>query len=354
LDEVIVTAEKHPETLQDVPASVQVVSGENLELQGLHNLTDYAREVPGLAITNGGEPGQGFPVIRGMSTGADSTSLVAIFLNDVPFTMSSSVPGNTSTLLDPDIDDIDHIEVLKGPQSTLYGADAEGGIIKFVTRQPEFDQFSGTVRVDGSAVDGGGQGYALHGSINAPIVQDAVALRAAVFYREHPGFIDNDDNGERNVNRTDVEGGHVALRIQPTDSLETTLEGFAQHLYTPAGNSIFLDPATLKPLDGQLAFSSRLKNSKADDTASFIDTVKWDVDVAKLTNILSYAHVLGTLYSDYSIYATAFGAPAGDGAQFKSMTGSNRWSDEIRLESAPGRFEYFVGTFYTRENDHNP
>jgi iron complex outermembrane receptor protein len=361
LPEVVVSAQKVTQNLQDVPATVQVLSGAQLESHGLVDLVDYAKEIPGLYIQSAYGPGSGFPVIRGLATGADATSLVGIFLDDIPFTPSSSVGAGATMLLDPDPTEIDHIEVLEGPQSTLYGASAEGGLIKYVTKKPDLENITGSVQMNGSQVDSGGTGYGVRGSVNIPLITGESAVRASVFYRQDPGFITNTFNDQKNVNWADVEGGQLSALFKISDSLEMTVTGLVQHIYAGALNSIFVDPNTLQPSLGSLAFTSHEPTSQALDTRALADTLKWDLEFATLTNIASYAENFSTSSDDFSILAQVLHdinpsippTPPGTYAYYRNETGSTRWTDELRLASAPGRLEYLLGAFYTHERDYN-
>jgi iron complex outermembrane receptor protein len=352
LSEIVVTAQKTVEKLQDVPAAVQVLSADQLVSQGLSSINEYAKLVPGLTIIGGGGVGLGFPVIRGLATGTDSTNLVSIFLDDISFTPNSSVGGNSGFIFDPDLADLDHIEVLEGPQSTLYGADAEGGIIKYVTKQPDLNNTTGSVQIEGSQVDSGGSGYAVRGAINIPIIDDAVALRASAFYRRDPGFVDNAYNGSTNVNWTQVEGMHLAILYKISDDLQTTLSGLVQHTYSPNPNEVYLDPQTLRPTLGAREFTDPERQTNAYDTRSLADVIKWDLHFATLSNLASYVNKVANNYSDAGIYAFAAGAPPGTLADIQNIAGSTRYTDELRLASAPGRVEYLLGAYITHETDY--
>lgn len=359
LEEVIVTAQKRSEKEQDVPMSLHVLSADALQDQGLVDLTDYAKVTPGLAILGAGagtsQPGLGFLAIRGIATGADSTALVGQYLDDVPFTVSSSVPGNTQMILDPDIGDIDHIEVLGGPQGTLYGASSMGGVIKYVTKQPDLTSAFGSVRTEGSHVNDGGTGYGVRATGNVPLITDSIGLRASFFYREDPGFVDNTATNEKNWNFARVWGGNASILFKVSDNLQTVVSGLTQRTYSPSGlsgSSSILDPSTLGLVSRSLY--APLRNDARVTYQSIADTTTWQTELATLTNVLSYAHVEQPDYIDFSVFTRFLpGAPAGSGALLLNQTTSNRTTEELRLASVPGRFEWLVGGFATREIDVN-
>ena len=351
LAEIIVTAQKRSERLQDVPSSMMVLSGDKLAEEGVVQLSDYSKQVPGLTFSAASGPGQGQPELRGIATGGDRGSLVGIYLDDVPFTPSSPNAITVGFAFDPDLADIERIEVLEGPQSTLYGASAMGGLIKFVTKKPDLDNFEGSVRIDGSQVDGGGAGYGFRGSVNIPVVTDQVAVKASAFYRKDPGFVDNDYYGQQDVNRASVKGAQVSLRVKFNSDLENTLTGFVQDTNAGGKNQIFIDPDTLKPLSGRLSYSSPIAQPVDIQYQSLANTTTYDMSFATLTNVASYASLSYTNVIDYSLFADLFGAPAGDATRYEGDQHSKRLTDELRLASKPGRLEWLVAGFYTHEKD---
>lgn len=353
LAEIIVTAQKRTEREQDVPASISVLSGSQLEDEGVAQLSDYAKQVPGLSLFGNSGPGQGEVVLRGISSGYGSSALVGVYLDDVPM-RPSSPNSNVSVLgfgFDPDLADIERIEVLEGPQSTLYGASSMGGVLKFVTKQPDMNSSEGSVRVDGSQVDGGGAGYGVRGSINIPIVPDTVGLRAAAFYRDDPGFVDNKFYGLQDVNHDSVKGVRLSLRVNLSDDLQTTLSGIAQNIDGLGQNLVYLNPATLQPALGGLSYSSAFNQGVTVANRSLSDTTTLNVHFATLTNVASYATVVGRQAQDYTSYGSLVALPSNLLVVTPYTASTRRFSDELRLLSSPGRFEWLLGAFYTHEKD---
>lgn len=184
LQEIVVTAERRSENLQDVPLSISAITGEALENLGITNISQYERMVPNLSLGAGagsGGAGDGFAVstaktitIRGVF--GDNTT--GVYVNDTPVPMS----------LDPRLLDVQRIEVLRGPQGTLFGAGSMGGTVRFVVNEPAADKTSGKLDVEGSYVDHGGGGYAVNGTVNLPVIADNVALRASALSAFEPGL----------------------------------------------------------------------------------------------------------------------------------------------------------------------
>src|SRR5262249_17474018 len=149
-----------------------------------------------------------------------TAATVSFMIDDVPFTANESLAIGSLLTPDPDLTDIQRIEILKGPQGTLYGASALGGLIKIVSNQPTAPEVSGDVHAGYTSVDHGGNGYFVRGTVNIPLVQDKVSLRVSAYHRDDPGFTTNVTRNEHNTNRTDTSGGKAILRIQATDNLD--------------------------------------------------------------------------------------------------------------------------------------
>jgi outer membrane receptor protein involved in Fe transport len=356
-DEIVVTAQKRNERAQDVPTSLVVLPADELLLRGATALVDYASVVPGLSLVGASGPGEGQLVLRGIATGGSSHPLVGIYLDEVPFTPSSpnsDTQSNSfggSTAFDPDLGDIERIEVLKGPQSTLYGAATMGGLVKFVTRQPSLNDFEARARVDGSIVDGGGSGYGVRGSVSFPVVIDSVGIRATGFYRHDPGFVDNVFKGVTDINQDHVEGATASARVKFSDNLEMTLSGLAQHTHSNGPNLVYVDPKTLQPSLGGLTYSSPISQPADIKNYALSFTTTLTMHFATLTNVAGYAESTIDSTEDVSSFAAFVNAPPDLPVALFGPRSSQRFLDELRLMSSPGRLEWLLGGFYTHEKD---
>ncbi|MBU6473900.1 MAG: TonB-dependent receptor plug domain-containing protein [Alphaproteobacteria bacterium] len=165
LEEVIVTAEKRSENLQSVPFSITSLTSRTLVTQGITSFVDYGTKVPNLAFANTGD---GIAQARTISIrGISGDNTTGFYIDNTP------VPDS----VDPRIIDIDHIEVLRGPQGTLYGARSMGGTVRVITKQPNADDMSGSLDANLSTTHLGGTNYSLNGVWNAPLVADKLGLR---------------------------------------------------------------------------------------------------------------------------------------------------------------------------------
>src|SRR5690348_15056943 len=184
LEVIIVTAQKRSEDVQSVPMSISRLGADDLEQTHATELTDYAGYIPGLQFQNTGSAAQGALSLRGIPPlGAGST--VATYLDETPLGSSSNYGNGAAAVLDLLPYDVQSFEVLRGPQGTLYGASSLGGLVKYVTKAPDLEQFSGRVGGDVFGVDGADKaGFGGRASVNVPLIPGKLGLRAS-FAREN-------------------------------------------------------------------------------------------------------------------------------------------------------------------------
>lgn len=238
-EEIIVTAQRREQSIQEVPVSVSAIGGEALESQAVQGLSDIAAQVPGLAVSSAG-PGQTRIAIRGLSgSGSNFTtqSTIGYYLDDAPITLANV---SFAAQFDPDFFDLQRLEVLRGPQGTLYGAGALGGAIKLVTHQPNLSRFESKARVSVASVKDGDMNYGAEGVVNLPIVDDQLALRVVGSYKRFGGYIDHafpDGAVKKDVNASDVVATRVMLKYAPTDRLTITPSFLYQRTDADASNT---------------------------------------------------------------------------------------------------------------------
>jgi outer membrane receptor protein involved in Fe transport len=186
LGEVIVTAQRRAEDVKEVPISISVLGQAALENSHIEGLEDISRAVPGLSFAAGGGPGLDNIEMRGVSSTSGSAT-VGIYLDDVPITVTNLYNGQ----VEPRLFDLDRVEVLRGPQGTLYGASSVGGAIRFISHQPDLSAYGGSVNSLVSGTRHGGVNYDEQGVVNVPLIEDRAALRIGVDVGEDSGYIDN-------------------------------------------------------------------------------------------------------------------------------------------------------------------
>lgn len=212
-DEIVVTAQKRSELLQDVPLSVTAFSAQTIEQSGITDFRDYAVRTPNLAFSysNSLSAGSQAIAIRGVF-GANTTG---VYLDEVPLPAS----------VDPRVADVERIEVLRGPQGTLYGARSMGGTVRLITQQPSLTEFSGHVRAGTSYTREGDWNAMSDASVNLPLIEDVLAVRASLFYDYQSGIFDRvaspdapvDFGVNENVDGSRQLGGQLAARLSLMD-----------------------------------------------------------------------------------------------------------------------------------------
>lgn len=354
LQEVVVTAEKRTESLQSVPVPETVVAADALSEIGEPRLQDYYARVPGLSLNNLGA-GQTSIAIRGITTGGQTNPTVGITIDDVPYG-SDSILGYASVLV-PDIDpaDLERVEILEGPQGTLYGASSIGGLIKFDTVAPSTKALSGQVEADLSSVDhsDGVAGYTGRASINVPL-SSSLAVLASGFTRRDPGFVDNIATGQRGVNQVDTDGGRLAALLRPSEALSLELSAFVQNTKgygTPAVNTNYL----LQPVLGDLT-QSRTPGTEAYNNSARLFTAKLAADLGlfDLTSVSGYgSYGYAGIQDATATYGASLAEPfyGVSGAGISNDFLTRRFTQELRLSSRRGQaLEWLGGVFYSHED----
>lgn len=215
--EIVVTALRREQRLQDVPAAISVLSSQELRAKSQYDLRDYLTTVPGVNFAENNVGGMRI-TIRGVSDGVGATSpLSGVYIDEAPVTES------TAGTLDPDIFDVERVEVLKGPQGTLYGSGAMGGTVRIITKKPVLDSYEGTAEGSLSAIHDGGTMYKIDAVANAPLVTDKVALRVSAGYRYDGGWIYDLPRQKANANTIEKKNVRAQLLLKPGDRTSITL-----------------------------------------------------------------------------------------------------------------------------------
>ncbi|MDB5716108.1 MAG: TonB-dependent receptor [Sphingomonadales bacterium] len=353
--DIVVTAQKREEKLKDVPSSIAVLTGNNLRDQDADTLEAYSARVPGLQLTSG-PLGQQQLTIRGLTTGTGFAGTVATYIDDAP--VGASNGDGTGGLITPEIDSIDlsRIEVLRGPQGTLYGAANIGGLVKYVTVSPNLTAVDGAASVEGKSVAHGDLGYAVRGRVSIPIVEDKVAILLSGYARRDPGFVDDAALGEHNLDDMKAEGARVALRLKPVDRLTIDLAAIGQNKSSNGFTQIDADPVTLAPLYGPYdQLRARDAEFQRTHVRLYYGTISYDLGGAQLSSTTSYNTVYNRARQDETALFTPF-FPTGFGhsnlgyGSFDRIN-QNKLTEELRLSgSVSDKLNWLVGGYYTREH----
>jgi outer membrane receptor protein involved in Fe transport len=372
IEVVKVTAQKRKEDPAKVAMSISAVTGTQLQAEHVKDFTDLTRVVPNISFTaasgNGGAgPGTENIEIRGISSTAGAAT-VGIYLGDVPLTV-----GNVYTMgtVEPKFFDIDRVEVLRGPQATLYGASSMGGTIKFVPNEPDLKEREFSTYTEVSNTRGGSANYAANVVANLPLIPDELALRIGVQAQHTGGYIDQVDGDgaviANNINKISDQELRVALKWKPTRALTIT-------------PSVYYQKVDAKDI---AAFNLELPNYQAqkqvrepskDTLLSPSVTVNWDFGSFDLTSATSYFERKfdrtqnGSAYNSYSL--STFLTSTADGGKappelIDAIAGLpsavylnnqvRQISQEFRLSSRPydasvSPWTWLAGTYSSRQH----
>jgi iron complex outermembrane receptor protein len=294
LQEVVVTAQKRVEDVREVPVSISVLGADVLRRTQIADYGDLSQSVPGLSFSSQGGPGLSTLELRGISSAAGSAT-VGIYLDEVPVTIRNLLTiGNT----EPHFFDVNRIEVLRGPQGTLYGSSSEGGTIRFISNRPDSRNWSGESNTDLSWTQHGGVNFLGSGVLNVPLIEGSTGLRVGVLHESTSGFIDQVSpitggvlNSGINSDRTDVV--RVTLESKPSPDLTITPALFFQRVQADDTDAYYLNPytnpatGTLLPL-GRLQTAKLVREPSTDTLAVPSVTVNYDAGFADVTSVTSY------------------------------------------------------------------
>jgi len=354
LQEVVVTAEKRSERLQDVPVPVSAITADSLLSSGYERLQDYFTQVPGLTFTSS-TTDLSMVAIRGVITGAVETvnnPSVGIVVDDVPYGSSTALGGGSmAPEFDPNA--LQRLEVLRGPQGTLYGASSLGGLIKYVTVDPSTDSVRAQITAGTSSVHNGAElGYNAYGSVNVPL-SGTLAMLASGYTRQDPGYVDNPVLGIRGLNESHTSGGRLSLLWQPSDSFTLKLGALYQSVHTDGAN--FVEPALgdLQQNDTRntgvdhRSFQVYSASMTARLGAATLTSVT-GYSVNKLTDVVDYDAGLGFLDGLTQQYLNIPNATTGIDLLERNQT--DKVSQELRLATPLGqKVDWLLGGFYTHE-----
>ena len=361
LGEVMVTANRRREPEREVPMHVDNVSATALQQLGAKNLNDYMSYQPGVFFASAGGAGEGELVMRGVSTGNQTSPTVSVYIDDVPIGGSTVYAAAATFVFDPALLDLDHIEFLYGPQGTLYGAGSMGGLVKYVTVKPDTSGFSGSVGGDISNTQRGGMSYSEHATLNLPLVKDKAALRIAAVDQHTTGVYQAvGGTPAGGADRTHTKGARMQLEIDPIDKLTLNVTAMAQRI---AADGLSMGDFNLQ---GQ-PISGGPYNRKLNHREPFTQTLElysfsaaYDFDWATLDWISSYQNFTNHSVQDYPdsflSLLNLLGPALGIDQQLSSLYVDSQYtvhktSQEIRLTSRKNdNFDWLGGLWFNREN----
>jgi iron complex outermembrane recepter protein len=336
LEEIVVTAQKHEQRLIDVPMSITALSGEAVENAGMQNIIDLSYAVPNLSVREEG-PGQQFIVIRGMGN-IRGGSLVGLYLDEVPVSTDPGAQIDLQTL------DLARVEVLKGPQGSLYGQGAVGGTIRFVTKDPSFDGIEGKVGISLYDTHKGDMSEEVTAVLNLPVVDDVLGFRVAGTYKNKGGWIDQPAIDKNNINDNELVNVRVKALWQVTDRLG--INAMTVHHRNEAGGFNYVNLRPISDSQFQAGADPSLSPGVEDDYDLYNLTINYQFDFATLTSSTSYIDLDKALFNRSQFVELAAGAGSLEVAASASQEHTS-FSQELRLSShQEQRFTWTVGAFY--------
>ena len=357
-DVIVVSAQRRDTTILEVPVSVTAVGGGELEQVSAVNIQDYAAKIPGLNIVGGGTPGQATLTLRGVSSNVGGGANVATYIDDTPVGSSSIYSRANALQLDLFPYDLERLEVVRGPQGTLYGASAMGGLLKYVTKKPSLDETTFRVEAGVRTVSGGDDpGYSIQGAVSTPLVRDKLGVSLSGYQSTTPGYIDNYRTGRENINEVQQSGARLALQWAPNADLSVNLSAILQEVDADDQATVFLDPTTSEPVAGDLGTGAYLSEPFESTMSLTALNVGWNLGVAEFVSSTSYSDVEtrdggdGTsVYGGLIPVFTGGAVPEGN-IFYDNTVGIEKFTQELRLVSSEGEglIGWIIGAFYTDE-----
>jgi iron complex outermembrane recepter protein len=353
LNEIIVTATKRAERLQDVPMAASVITGAQLTATQATTLQDVVNATPGLQLISA-SPVTNELVVRGISVASSINASVATYVDETPF--SPEGPFAFSTALAPNLDtyDLARIEVLRGPQGTLYGANALGGLLKYVTNAPDPSGFSASFLTGVNSVDHSGQtGWETHGMVNLPLGHDS-ALRIVADDTYFPGYIDDPSRGEKDINDIRRDGVRGSFLWEPTQNFSIRLSANYQKLTAGDFGTEDVSAATLQPIFGDLVQERDLPQPLSVNNEIYNATINWNLDFGTLVSSTSYSEAHLAFQSDETaelgpLTPMFFGRNLGVAA---TVTGpAQTFTQEVRFSSPSNqKWEWIAGLYFDHQS----
>ena len=396
LQEIVVTAEKRSESADKTAISISAVTGQELIDRGVTDFSTLAAETPGVSMKTNG-PGQTEFEMRGMTSSGGNSPTVGFYLDDTPLTAPAAAQ-NGKVVIDPSLYDLDHVEVLRGPQGTLYGSSSMGGTVKLVTNEPKLDKFEGSAQAILSGTDGGGFNHNENAMVNLPLIDNQLALRIVGSQASTSGWIDrvvvgdfppatttvNEGDTRGNVlaapvianhtgtNAERMEGGRATLAWTPIEGLSIVPSVFYQRIFQDGPSDFDSVPGTLahyQPFDISEPYSDEITINSL--------KIEYQLDSVAFTSATSYWHRLSNMVQDNSentascpggfcitTTSASYYGPDGSGPITANETDSSKqFSEEVRATSrGSGPWKWLVGAYYSdfksawqlEENIENP
>lgn len=330
--EIVVTAQKRTERLQNVPISVSVLNGERLDRQPLGGITDALRGVPGISVASTAQGGATQLTIRGVAAGGatlSGSSTAAYYIDAVPFGLVKS-----AILPDTNAYDLARVEVLRGPQGTLYGANSLAGVVRLITNDPSLSNVELKARLGVATTEGGDPSYRGDVAINVPLVQDKLAVRLVAGGENAGGWVDQPLQGKKNANEERSRYLRAKIAAQPTDALTIGLSAWISRVHQDAPNYADNNGNQLSPVP----LPQRL------DFDAYSGKIAYAFPGVTVSSATSYLKFVNQSQRDYTFLKA--------GQRLFTDIRSRVFTEELLLTSTSvGTWRWSVGGFYRDASD---
>jgi len=369
IEEIVVTAQRKSETLSRVPISVAALTQQGMDEANVRSLSDIQQLTPGLQFSPAaGAAGTSSISIRGISSSVGA-STTGIYIDDTPIQIRNT--GNGASNAFPQVFDLERVEVLRGPQGTLFGAGAEGGAVRFITPAPSLDHYSGYARSELSFIRSGGPNYELGAAFGGPIIENRLGFRISAWYRRDGGYIDqvNPNTAQiltKNGNSKQTSAVKLALAWNPVANLTVAPSLYFQDYNSTNRDDFFLNLSNTDATEYRNGYS--IPEPNQDTFVLPALRVQYDFPKMSLVSNTSYFFRANNSTNDYiNLVDYLLGGVAGpvipnqvDNAY--QVTRQNTISQEIRLQSsdADARLSWVGGVFFsynrqlTRQFNYDP
>lgn len=353
--EIVVTATRRAESLSKVPASIAAFTAQTMDSKGIRNIQDIARNTPGLTFN----PAFGNATsisIRGISGSGVATT--GIYIDDTPIQVRSLGVSSYNTY--PLIFDLQRVEVLRGPQGTLFGAGSEGGTVRFITPEPQLSGSSLYARMEVNGIQNGSMGYEGGVAYGTSLVEDKVGLRISVWHQHQGGYIDNVDQTTRetkqkNINQRDADVLRLAVALKPSERLTITPSIYFQKL--SAGDIGWIWDQYSNPSKSQFNAANVVRQPSEDKFYLAALKATYEGEGFTVYNNTSYFGRKQNDVYDYSVLVPAYYTPHNIDSRFPNYPAyaefwqtQDVFNQEIRIQSdnPTSPFKWLIGGFYQR------
>ncbi|MEO8721956.1 MAG: TonB-dependent receptor [Sphingobium sp.] len=364
IGDIIVTATRKAQSLSRVPASIVAKGQEELDMQGVRSAADIAQITPGISFGQTSSlygTGQTTIAIRGVNS-TSGIPTTGIYIDDTPVQTRVGVSPSLSNPY-PQVFDLDRVEVLRGPQGTLFGSGSMGGALRFIMPKPSYDSLSLYGRTEFAATKNGSESYEAGLAVGAPIVTDKVGLRASAWYRHDGGYIDRLDRmtkilSQKDINSSDSFSTRLAIGLKPTENLTITPSLYYQYQDIRDGSRFELSESNLSTGNQRLS-SNKIPERHKD--RFYLPALKMELglgDVTLVSDTSYFYRKTRTQSDDSTLELALFGGVTGSfppGFEnympgTASKTKQTAFTQEFRLQNdnVNDRFNWIVGAFYQR------